>query len=234
MAIGPTIAMIGSAAFFGAIAAGAVYYELQEQRRQRKLWADWARRRDWTHTDHSRIPADDLVGEPFDKGRYRIASNVISGTWAGLPVAFFHYLYVTGAGKTQKTHHRSVVQYATDANFPELTVHQGRRIRLTGDIQFESDTFNDRFDVRCADERFAFQIVHPLFIRALLDGALKGSHLTIAGGRVTVWCEAHVPSRKVDGLLTQLAAMVRLIPAHTWRDHGVAPPTVTSDGHAPA
>ncbi len=48
---------------------------------------------------------------------------------------------------------------------------------LNRDIDFESDQFNNKYDVRCDDRHLAFQVMHPAMMEFLLDTHPSGFHI---------------------------------------------------------
>lgn len=230
------IGFIAGAATLGvvvAIATGAAYFELQEVRRQQREWRQWAESRQWQYQPEDRTSYKQWRAAPFGKGHTRTANNIIEGVWDGLPVTFAHYTAVTGAGRSRRQVQRTVAQFRTSAKFPQLEIHRGPTANVTTDIQFESAKFNDAFDVRGPDHRFAFDVVHPRFMAALLDGKLGDAHVSFEDGLITVWCEGHVFRAKALSLIERLAYVVQMVPTHVWRDLGAEVPRVTKTGATP-
>lgn len=229
MAVFGTLAGLAMAGGAVGMALLAVRYEMQEIRRQAGLWKQWAEDRGWSHQERAKAFEGHTM-DPFDRGRNRQTTQVIDGVWSGVPFQSFHFTFVTGGGKASTTHKRTVVRFATGADFPNLTVRTQWRATLTPDITFESKAFNEQFDVRGDDPRFTHDIVHPLMIQALLKGALKDSNFSIDNGYLVVSCRDHLLRSQMYRLYRQLAEMVALVPGHVWREYQVDPPTVTKSG----
>ncbi|MGJ3508369.1 hypothetical protein [Enemella sp. A6] len=206
---------------------------MPEIRRQRREWAKWAQARGWHHLAESRGVFGGLRAQPFGRGLAH-ASNIISGTWDGLPFTMYHYTRHTGVGKSSRTITATVAQFAGDADFPTLVVYRGELLNGSRDINFESAEFNRTYDVRCADERFAYQVVHPRFMHALMNSPLRDANFTLERGVVTVWMKDHVMRERGTQPPQALAELVRLIPRHVWADHGGTPPELNDDGPTPA
>lgn len=202
--------------------------------RERKHWAELAASRGWQHIPVDKDFFKGLRLEPFGRGSTRRARNVVSGNYRGIPIRAFRYDYTTGSGEDSTTHRHSVVQFPSRAVFPQLEVYSGWRPRLTKDIQFESTQFNKAFDVRGPDERFAFSIVHPRFMAALMDGALGKYHLAIEDGIFTIWRKGTMKVEYVDEMLEMLIDVLQLVPPHVWTDGRVHPPAIGPRPEPPA
>jgi hypothetical protein len=135
---------------------------------------------------------EDVVGclnYPFallTRGDGRGSENVLSGTWQGVPMTEFDYWYyeesTDSKGHRSKTYYRfscAVAQIAAqcahlsldrEGVFTRLADHLGLH-----DIEFESDDFNRRFNVKCADRKFANDMVDSRMMQWLLgvDGAFR-------------------------------------------------------------
>lgn len=224
------VAGLATAGAVAALASGVVYFERQELRRQQREWRQWSAAHQWRYEPHDRVMVARWRAAPFGRGHTRVATHLITGVWDGLPVIFAHYTAVSGAGRSRRQLARSFAQFRTPASFPRLEIRRGSTPHVTADIQFESAPFNDAFDVRATDRRFASDIVHPRFMTALLDGKLGDAHISFEKGAITVWCDGHLPRTKALSLIQRLVETVRMIPAHVWQDQGVAVPQLTNTG----
>jgi hypothetical protein len=123
-----------------------------------------------------------VVGMPFalfSKGDGRRVELVISGTHSGLPMRMFDYWYYDqtsdGRGGQSRTYHRFTCALATiPAACPRLRVgHEDFLTRLgdhlgLGDVELEYDDFNQRFRVKCDDQKFAFSLLDGKMMQWLL------------------------------------------------------------------
>lgn len=82
----------------------------------------------------------------------------------------FQYEYTTGSGKNRTTWRYSCALVATPFHAPHLRIAPegffsaiGRLVGLR-DIEVESPQFNERYRVRCDDERFAITLLDPPMI----------------------------------------------------------------------
>jgi hypothetical protein len=116
----------------------------------------------------------------FRKGRSREASNNMTGALQldgySIEVRMGDYQYVTGSGKSRRTHRHSFACFLLPfAGTPDLLIRKERfGDKLLGglgfdDIDFESEEFSRRFWVKSGDKRFAYDVVHPRMMGFLLE-----------------------------------------------------------------
>lgn len=177
---------IGIFVLFGLVAAGAAYlaYYLRKKRREELAAMAFQLGLDFS--------ADDPFGclsYPFallTKGDGRGTENVMWGAWREMPVRGFDYWYyeesTDSKGNRTKTYHRySCAVTEIDAACSHLMIDRENlftsladRLGLR-DIEFESEDFNRRFNVKSEDPKFANDIIDARMIRWLLqtDGAFR-------------------------------------------------------------
>lgn len=214
-----TVLIFAMVAIIGVIA-------IIRNRQIEKEWREYAASRGWHYTHRDRHLFKGLRLDPFGRGSSRQAKHVLVGKWSGIPVRAFTYVYTTGSGDDRTTHSHSVVQFESNAGWPALEVYNGWRLRLTKDIQFESDNFNKQFDVRGPDHRFAFDFVHPRFMAALLDGVTAKSNLSLENGVFTLWRKGSMRPNTAEEMLAQLVNVLELVPDHVWHNGQVRPPAL--------
>ncbi len=143
-------------------------------------------------TDTKRPPALDF--ELFERGS---SKKVRHQMWrAGEQDSVFQYEYTTGSGDNARTYTMTCALVTVPFRAPHLTItteNWWTRIkRAVGsrDIEVESPVFNDRYHVRCEDERFAITLLDPDMIAWMLSPAsgqgaisfeLRGSWLLAYG-----------------------------------------------------
>lgn len=121
----------------------------------------------------------------FDRGHSRKVSNVMYGrTTDGRDLRAFDYQYTTGSGKNRRVHTFSCGLISTGADWPQLTLGpEGffeRVLDVVGgaDIQFESEEFNRKWEVRSSDPRFASALIDPEMMLFLLEKA-EGARIEV-------------------------------------------------------
>ena len=122
------------------------------------------------------------LGYPFallTRGDGRGVENVMWGAWQDIPVRQFDYWYyeesTDSEGRRSRTYRRfSCAVTEIDAACSHLTISRENlftaladRIGLR-DIEFESDEFNGRFNVKSQDRKFANDLVDARMMRYLL------------------------------------------------------------------
>jgi hypothetical protein len=125
----------------------------------------------------------ECLGFPFallTKGDGRGTENVMWGTWQDLPLREFDYWYyeesTDSKGNRTKTYYRfSCAVAEIDAACSPITIgREGFFTRLADaigldDIQYELQEFNDAFNVKSKDRRFASDLVDQRMMRFLLQ-----------------------------------------------------------------
>jgi hypothetical protein len=129
-------------------------------------------------------PADLLgcLGLPFgllQKGDGRGTENVLSGTWREMPLREFDYWYyeesTDSKGNRTRTYYRfSCAVTEIDLAMPGLAIYRESAITWVAnhlalhDIEFESEEFNRRFNVKGSDRKFANDLLDERMIQWLL------------------------------------------------------------------
>lgn len=160
----------------GLVVAFAVYGALHGKAIRDALRA-LAREHEWAfvESDKHDLPKRFKGFAPFNVGGGRVALNILSGAFEGMPFEAFTYRYTTSDGKHQQTHLHEVVVVPMPLHGPALRIspeHLGHKLvdALGGsDIDFESDAFSRRFWVQCEDRRFAYDALPPATLEFLLE-----------------------------------------------------------------
>jgi hypothetical protein len=106
----------------------------------------------------------------------REAKDLMMGHLAGEPVMVFEYVCLTGSGNPAKLQRYYVGLLKLPIDAPRLVIRsvqvQDTLAHWLGldPIETESEEFNRRYHVLCADRKFAFDICRPVVMEALLDG----------------------------------------------------------------
>jgi hypothetical protein len=124
--------------------------------------------------------AVDVVGfELFASGEERGTENLLNGVWDGVPVHVFDFWHSTerwpaGLELTDgRVTFTCAVTTVGAALFPLTIARHGVGSRVVGavsidDLSFELGEFNDAFDVRCRERRFAYELIDQRMMRWLL------------------------------------------------------------------
>ena len=197
---------------FVLVAAGLVYYQhqlkLQRQRELRSLALG-------QRLDFSLDDPFDTLGEPFSllqKGDGRGVENVMWGFWHELEIRAFDYWYYEESSDSNGHHSKSYYRFdcviaPVDARCPQLQISEEDLFtRLADaftfrDIEFESEEFNRRFNVKGPDERFATALCDARMMDWLLLHG-EGYAIEIVGDRLLCWCKRVAPAGMIHLLGT--------------------------------
>ncbi|MEW6059205.1 MAG: DUF3137 domain-containing protein [Actinomycetota bacterium] len=168
-----------------AVAVGAYVSYQQKQKRRREL-AMMAKQ---FELEYSEADTQGCLGLPFNllsKGDGRGVENVLWGTWQDTAVREFDYWYyeesTDSEGHRTKTYYRfSCAVTEIEAFCSPLMIHRENVFtRLADhiglpDIEFESEEFNNAFNVKGKDRKFANDFLDARMMQHLLhvDGAFQ-------------------------------------------------------------
>lgn len=156
--------------------------------------------------------------------------KVVRGTNDGLPVEGFEHhwkttrteTYTDSQGRTQTRtvtdHHSEVVCAVTvPFRFMDLSVNgKGRGQK----VQFESEQFNDRFKVKTAHPKFAYDVIHPRTMEWLTHMGAPG--FTIEHGFMRFYPGSH--DTEAIGWAADFAhEFFARVPSFVWKDLQVTP-----------
>jgi hypothetical protein len=178
--------------------------------------------------DFSILDPFDTLGEPFsllNRGDGRGVENVMWGFWHDLEIRAFDYWYYEEStdsnGHRSKTYHRfDCVLAPVEARCPRLEIAKENVLTRIADaftfpdIEFESEEFNRRFNVKGDDRHFATAFCDARMMEWLL---LHGDRYAfeVVGDRLLCWCRRVKPAGIVHLLGTassfreQIPAVVR-------------------------
>jgi hypothetical protein len=200
---------------FALVAIGVAAYGHYAKLQRQKEMAAVARNQG---LDFSVADPFDTLGEPFallSKGDGRGVENVMWGFWHDLEVRAFDYWYYEEStdsnGRRSKTYSRfDCVLALVDASCPRLEIAQESVLtRLADaltfrDIEFESDEFNRRFNVKGNDRRFASAFCDARMMEWLIRHGRSYS-FEVVGDRLLCWCRKVGPNEIVHALGTAKA-----------------------------
>lgn len=176
---------------------------------------------------------DSLIGRYglTTAGFGHLSENVVRGFNDGLPVEGFVHRWKTShvetstdsEGRTQTRtvtddHDEVLAAVLLPFDFPMLTLDGGwggERVR------FESEEFNDRFKIRCADPRFAYDVIHPRTMEFLMAVRPPGFRIDNRVMRFLV----DVHDTEVLGFCADFAHdFFSRVPSFVWQNLGTTPP----------
>jgi hypothetical protein len=209
------------------VVGGLAYWSWLKAKKRRELFAAFAASQGWTWTGRDDSWVNRFDGTPFDQGDHKKALNVLQGQHGGRAMVAFDYSYETHSadskGNRQTTTHRfAFCSLSLPAHLPSLELVPesmlGRLGTVLGmqDIELESEDFNRRYRVRCADQKFAYDVLPPRTMEALMRRTAL--HLRLAGTDALCWeSGSHSPSELL-ARLDAIATLVDGIPEFVWND----------------
>ena len=199
------------------------------QRRRQQAFAAWAAQRGWTYAASDAALTALWSGQPFGVGRSRRATEVLSGTFEGMPVTSFTYRWTTGDRQRQQTETRHVVVVGLPAFLPTLEITPdgvgAKLAKAVGgqDLRFESEEFNRTWRVECRLPKFASDVVHPRLMERLLEADARGESMRIEGTAILTWAYGASNLDTLPYRIGLLLSVLRTIPRHVWLEHGYDP-----------
>lgn len=196
-AVLPIVMILG----FVLLAALIVYLSYAAKKRRRMGFIQLAVQQHLTYSEQDPFG---LLGYPFaifQRGDGRGIENVVHGMWQELNIVAFDYWYyeqsTDSKGGTSRTYYRfDCVLVPVEAACARLTIERENFLTRVADalsfhdIQFESQQFNDAFNVKCEDKKFANDLIDARMMQWLLaDGAehayeLMGNRVLVAGPKI--------------------------------------------------
>jgi hypothetical protein len=159
---------------------------------------------------YSRVDPYGMVGFPFhlfSLGEGRGCENIMTGEWQGMPVKEADYWYYTQStdskGHTTKSYsYFSVVVADLTVEIPAISIQKESLFTKLADhlgfhdIDFESEDFNRKFQVKAKDKEFAFKLIDARMIEWLLGtGGAFGFEAN--GPWLLVYCKRRKPMELV-------------------------------------
>jgi hypothetical protein len=213
---------------FALVIAVAVH-QWQAKNRRREAMAAWAMTRGMAFVVEDKAMPTRFDFALFKRGDGRGCDNVATGTWEGTEAHVADYWYYeesrdSNGGRSRSYRRFSVailrvgavlpaVRIERETVFSRLADHVGFR-----DIEFESEEFNRRFDIRSPDRQFAFKLVDGRMIEWLLGGA--GGHCFEVSGPWLLAYSGQVGPEHLPALLSTATAFVAHVPRLVWADYG--------------
>ena len=171
---------------FVVLAIVAAYLSYYFKQRRRAALALMARQLDMEYSPQDEVGCLNYPFTLLARGDGRGTENVVWGAWQGVPMTEFDYWYYEES--TDSNGHRSRTYYRFSCAVTQIAAQcarlsldrEGVLSRLADhvglhDIEFESDDFNRRFNVKCTDRKFANDLIDPRMMQWLLgvDGAFR-------------------------------------------------------------
>ncbi len=210
-----------------AIAVGG-YIAYQRDAKRRQALAAFAASKGWSYTPRDDSWAARFSGSPFGEGDHRQVKNVLRGQVGGHDMVAFDYSYEThsgdgNGGRDTTTHLYAVTALALPAYLPHLELSPENVLSRIGhtlglqDIELESEDFNRRYRVQADDPKFAYDVLSPRTMQALMGR--PAMHLRLAASDALCWESGRTSPVPLLARLSALSTLLTGIPSYVWSDH---------------
>lgn len=214
-------------------------YGYQADKKRRALLQSFALSNGWTYEAENGAWCERFVGTPFGDGDSRRARNVLQGKHGDRDMVAFDYSYETHStdskgNRTTTTHRYAICALRLPAALPTLELTpESALTRLAGhigfaDVELESEDFNRYYRVSARDPKFAYDVLNPRAMAALL--ARPALHMRLSGIDAVCWESGRLSPADLLARLSTLQLLIAGIPSFVWSDHA---PSADSPG-APA
>lgn len=206
--------------------AGLVGWVYLRAKRRRELLHQYATSQGWNWVARDDSWTQRFAGTPFGTGDHCRADNVLQGTVGGRPMVAFDYSYQTHSsdseGQRTTTHRFAFCALQLPASVPKLElVPEGVLGRIgtalgMQDVELESEDFNRRYRVRCDQPKFAYDVLSPRTMAALLTR--PALHLRLARTDALCWDSGRHSPAQLLARLDALCVLLDGVPAYVWTD----------------
>lgn len=162
--------------FFSIVIIIAIFTHLNKLKRQNE-WQQFASNHSLSFLIYDTMSIPDYYSAYsfFREGHSRKAYNICKGIEKDIKVLAFDYTYTTGSGKNRQVHNFTPIIIESDLMFKPLVIRPENLFDKLGaamgfdDIDFESAEFSKKYYVKCADKKFAYDIIHAKMMEFLLE-----------------------------------------------------------------
>ncbi len=194
--------------------------------RRRKELAELARRKGLLYSHYDGFNLPNLYGETnlCGQGRSKKASNLIYGRVADGELRYFDYRYTVGSGKNSHTYYKSACAVQTGYRFAPMLIRPEHMFdKVAGffgfeDIDLDLGEFNRKFFVRCADKKFAYDVLSQRAMQFLLDRG--GVSLEMRWNYCILYFNGTLKVDKVERLIDDAVDFIALLPNYLREERG--------------
>lgn len=233
--MGGVIFFVVVVVLFGA----AIWFAIYLKKKRRQALAAFAARFGLQYSAEDPFGLLEYGFRLFRLGEGRGCENVLWGDWHDMPIKEADYWYYTEStdskGHRSKSYkHFSVVIIDVEATLPPVSIQKENVFTRMADhlgfrdLEFESEEFNRRFQVKGTDRQFAYKLVDARMIRWLL-GTEGDVGFESSGSALLAFSRRRKPTELVE-LLGMAGTFRRHVPRLVWSEYGTnASPTQPDD-----
>jgi hypothetical protein len=208
------------------IFAIVLIYQSKKKRREALAMFAFGNGFRFTQKDPFDLPGSYHFGL-FSLGEGRACENVLEGSWRGRGLVEADYWYYTESSASEGSSSRSyrhfqVVLMPIPAFLPTVSVSPenfmtkvARHIGLS-DINFESEEFNRRYNIKSKDRRFAFELIDARMIEWLLK---KSGYSFETNGATLLLYSGKKKPNEIPGVLDSACELVERVPRLVWNEY---------------
>jgi hypothetical protein len=216
-------------------------FAYQAEKKRRALLQAFALSNGWTYFARDDSWCERFEGSPFGQGESRKAANILRGPHNGTEMVAFDYSFETSStdskgNRSTTTHRFAVCALTLRAPLPGLELApESLMSRLAGhlgfgDVELESEDFNRYYRVTADDPKFAYDVLNPRTMEALL--ARPALRMRLFGFDALCWDDGRLDPAELLARLSTLEVVIGGIPSFVWSDR--APSAERPPGGAPA
>jgi hypothetical protein len=203
------------------------FFAYQADKKRRAMLQAYALSNGWSYLARDDSWCERFAGSPFGEGQNRTAKNILSGSYEGAPMVAFDYSYQTSTtdskgNRSTTTHRFMVCALQLRAPLPRLELSpESALTRLAGhfgfgDVELESEDFNRHYRVSAPDPKFAYDVLNPRTMEALL--ARPALHMRLSGIDAVCWESGRLEPSDLVARLSTLQLVIAGIPSFVWSD----------------
>ncbi|MGW9557544.1 hypothetical protein ACWGSK_23885 [Nocardiopsis sp. NPDC055551] len=181
----------------------------------------WAGGRGWGYDRERPELADRFAGAPFRRAPSNArAVHVLSAEHRGHRVLAYEYTYTTCGqdGRSAPSTHRFPVVVVPTPCTPVLQVRAvaGPTLPGAGRVRVGESTFDETFEVRCADEVFARALLDERVRAWLLEAPGERAGFRFTGEYLLTWGEGRLEGDEAVAMADRLIDLLEHVPIGVW------------------
>lgn len=224
-----SLLLVAGVALFALIFAGVWFLSSRMRKKRIATLTAWAQAHGCTYTADDQSLLALSHDESFGQGHSRRVQDVFNGTISRHEFVSFQYTYevTTGSGdqRSTETYYYMVTCIVTPPSPYRLEIRPegllagfARAVGFT-DLEFESDEFNKKFNIKANPERFAYDVLNPRTMERMLADQRYSQPLRFENGRLLTWRRGKLAEQRIASEVQYLIDTVEPVPAYAWEQH---------------